>query len=184
MRILAIGAHPDDIEISLFGTLDTARRGGAELVLAIATDGSRGGRKDPVRLREIRRAEAIAAACFLDTEPRFLDFPDGTLVCERPLVETLKALIADARPSLILTHAPNDYHGDHRALSAAVSLAASFAAPVAWCDTIMGVGFLPTHMVDITASFPQKLKAIRCHVSQDPERFIERVTLQNEFRAR
>ena len=77
MRILAIGAHPDDIEISLFGTLDTARRGGAELVLAIATDGSRVGRKDPVRLREIRRGEAIAAACFLDTEPRFLDYGDA-----------------------------------------------------------------------------------------------------------
>src|SRR5690606_35523894 len=82
MKLLAIGAHPDDLEIYLFGTLAAAQARGAELVLAIATDGSRGGTLDPAALRAMRRKEAVAAAGVLGLEPRFLDFPDGTLAAD------------------------------------------------------------------------------------------------------
>ena len=47
MKLLAIGAHPDDIEIYMFGTLAAARAAGADLVYAIATDGAAGGTLDP-----------------------------------------------------------------------------------------------------------------------------------------
>jgi LmbE family N-acetylglucosaminyl deacetylase len=86
-------------------------------------------------------------------------------------------------PDLVVTHAANDYHADHRALSAAVSQAVNFAAPVLWMDTLNGTGFLPTHYVDVTAQFPAKCAAIRCHESQDPERFVLSATRQAAFRA-
>lgn len=182
-RILALGAHPDDIEISMFGTLSAAAAQGAELHYAIATDGARGGAGDPAVLARARRAEAARAAAMLGASPRFLDFPDGELVADAALVGALKALIAEVDPDLVVTHAPNDYHADHRALAEAVRLAASFAAPVLFADTMNGVGFAPTHYVEITAHFEVKAEAIRAHASQEPERFVERMRAQNGFRA-
>jgi LmbE family N-acetylglucosaminyl deacetylase len=183
MKVLFVGAHPDDAEIFAFGSLLAWHAAGAEVALAVATDGVAGGRQPPATLRAVRRAEAEAAAAPLGTVPHFLDFPDGRLVAERPLIEALGALLARLQPDLVLTHAPNDYHTDHRALAAAVSQAVSFAAPLLHADTLGGTGFGPTHWVDVTATFAAKCAAIRAHASQDPERFVAAATRQAAFRA-
>ncbi|SDG58425.1 PIG-L deacetylase family protein [Pelagibacterium luteolum] len=171
LKVMAVGAHPDDIEIYCFGSLAAYAAMGAELALVVATDGALGG-ADPKALRLLRLGEARVAAQLLDTEPVFLDFPDGSLVCDGPLVAALKREISSFVPDLIITHADNDYHGDHRALSQAVHLAASFSAPVLEMDTLRGTGFVPTHYVDISAHSDVKTAAIRAHQSQDPERFV------------
>ena len=183
MNILALGAHPDDLEIYLFGTLSACADRGDRLTLVIATDGARGGAGDAASLSRQRKSEAQAAAALLDTEPRFLDFPDGALVANDALVGALGALIAEVQPDLILTHAPNDYHRDHRALSQAVALASSFSAPVLYADTLGGVGFDPTHYVDISSRFARKTEAILCHASQHPERFVLGAQRLNGFRS-
>lgn len=183
MRILALGAHPDDIEIFMFGALAAWQAMGAELAFAIATDGAKGGRLPPDELRRTRRAEAKAAATHLGVMPRFLDFPDGGLVADAALIEALRTLIAETDPDLVVTHAPNDYHGDHRALSDAVRIAVSFRAPVLWADTLRGAGFVPTHYVDITTHATLKATAIREHVSQEPDRFVDWAQQLAAFRA-
>ena len=183
MKILALGAHPDDIEIYMFGALAAWASSGTALEFAIATDGAKGGGGDPAVLSRTRREEAVAAAALLHVKPRFLDFPDGGLVADTALIGALKALIEETQPDLIVTHAPNDYHGDHRALSEAACIAASFTAPVIHADTLGGVGFAPTHYVDISGHFPAKATAIRAHVSQDPERFVVAAAGLNSFRA-
>jgi LmbE family N-acetylglucosaminyl deacetylase len=182
-RILAIGAHPDDLEIFIGGSLHAWRATGAELVLAIATDGAAGGRQPPATLRAIRRAEAETAAAPLGAALHFLDFPDGALMPDAALIAALRRLLASAKPDLVVTHAPNDYHADHRALSAATLQAVGFAAPLLWADTLRGTGFVPTHWVDVTAHFDAKCRAIRAHASQDPERFVTAATAQAAFRA-
>lgn len=184
MRILAIGAHPDDIEIYMFGALAAWAAAGAVIDFAVTTDGSRGGMADPTELARIRRHEAGEAAARLGVTPRFLDFADGTLVADAALVGRLKEVIGETLPDLVLTHAANDYHGDHRALSDAVRVAASITAPVLHADTFGGVGLQATHYVDITPHFPKKAAAIRDHVSQDPERFVAAAAALNSFRAR
>jgi N-acetylglucosamine malate deacetylase 1 len=183
MNILAIGAHPDDIEIYMFGALAAWKAMGATLGFAIATDGSKGGQRDPAALRRLRREEARAGAALLGVEPRFLDFPDGELVADAALVGALREAISAAAPDLVITHAPNDYHGDHRALSDAVRIAASFRAPVLWADTMAGVGLAPTHYVDTTAHIDLKSRAILAHASQEPERFVARSRQLAAFRA-
>jgi N-acetylglucosamine malate deacetylase 1 len=183
MKLLAIGAHPDDLEIYMFGTLAAARARGDELVLAIATDGAAGGTSSPEDLRKLRRDEASAAARLLGVVPHFLDFPDGALVADAGLIGALKMLVATTLPDLVITHAPNDYHGDHRALSDAVRIAVNFTAPVLWADNMGGVGFVPTHYVDTSAYFATKVEAVRAHVSQDPERFVTGAEKLNAFRA-
>ncbi|MDX8526610.1 PIG-L deacetylase family protein [Mesorhizobium sp. MSK_1335] len=183
MKILALGAHPDDIEIFMFGTMAAYAALGAELTFAIATDGARGGKGDPAALARTRRQEAARAAALLGVEPRFLDFPDGELIADAAFISVLKALIGDVKPDLAITHAPYDYHGDHRALSDGVRIAASFTVPVLHADTLGGTGFAPTHYVEISHHWDVKAKAIRAHHSQGPEHYVHRARLQNEFRA-
>jgi LmbE family N-acetylglucosaminyl deacetylase len=149
----------------------------------VATDGAAGGQAPPDELRRTRRAEAEAAAALLGAAPRLLDFPDGALHPDAALIEALRALVRDERPDLVVTHAPNDYHADHRALAAALSQAVGFAAPLLWMDTLNGTGFAPTHWIDVTPQFALKLAAIRRHVSQDPERFAIAATRLAAFRA-
>ncbi|PBB27051.1 MULTISPECIES: PIG-L deacetylase family protein [unclassified Mesorhizobium] len=183
MKILALGAHPDDIEIFMFGTLAAYAAQGAELTFAVATDGAKGGKSDATFLARVRRAEATTAAALLGAAPRFLDFPDGELVADAALIGALKTLIRETGPELVITHASNDYHADHRALSDGVRIAASFAVPVLHADTMGGTGFSPTHYVDISAYRDIKIQAIRMHRSQRPEQYVDRARIQNEFRA-
>ncbi|SFQ19493.1 N-acetylglucosaminyl deacetylase, LmbE family [Mesorhizobium sp. NFR06] len=183
MKILALGAHPDDIEIFMFGTLAAYAAQGAELTFAIATNGAKGGEGDPATLARTRRVEATAAAELLGVAPRFLDFPDGALIADAAFISALKALIDEVRPDLAITHAPSDYHGDHRALSDGVRIAASFALPVLHADTLGGTGFSPTHYVEISHHWDVKAKAIRAHRSQGPEHYVHKARIQNEFRA-
>ena len=183
MRILALGAHPDDLEIFAWGTLVAWAGMGARLTLAVATDGAAGGDTPGPDLARLRAAEAATAAEPLGLAPRMLGFPDGRLMPDADLSQALTALIVETRPDLILTHAPNDYHADHRALSAAVSLAASFRAPVVHMDTLNGTGFTPTLWVDVTAHWPAKEAAIRAHVSQKPDRFVAMAVRQAAYRA-
>lgn len=182
MRILAIGAHPDDLEIFAFGTLSAWAAMGADLVLAVATDGAKGGALPAGELRALRAAETTAALTPLGL-PRFLGFADGALRADAALEAALRDLVAEVQPDLLLTHAPNDYHADHRALSLAVSQAAGFAAPVLWMDTLNGTGFAPSHWVDVTPFWGAKEAAIRAHVSQEPERFVRSANRQAAFRA-
>ena len=76
MKVLFVGAHPDDAEIFAFGSLLAWKAMGAEVALAVATDGAAGGQQPPPTLRAVRRAEAEAAAAPLGTLPHFLDFPE------------------------------------------------------------------------------------------------------------
>ena len=182
MRILALGAHPDDLEIFAYGALAAWAAMGADLVLAIATDGAKGGATPGPALAR-RRAEETTAALAPLGLPRFLGFADGALRADAALEGALAALIAETAPDLVLTHAPNDYHADHRALSAAALQAANFAVPVLFMDTLNGTGFQPTHWVDVTAHWPAKEAAIRAHDSQSPERFIATANRQAAYRA-
>ncbi|HMO72510.1 MAG TPA: PIG-L family deacetylase, partial [Paracoccaceae bacterium] len=101
MRILAIGAHPDDLEIFAYGTLAVWAAMGARLVLAVATDGARGGTLPPGELARLRASETTAALAPLGQgAPRMLGFADGALRADAALETALAALIADATPDL------------------------------------------------------------------------------------
>lgn len=183
MRIIGFGAHPDDVEIFFFGLLATYRAAGHDIGLVIATDGAAGGEGDEEALRRTRRAEALAGAAVLGVTPVFLDAPDGALSEDRAAPARIAALIEETAPDLVVTHAPNDYHPDHRALSHLVSDAARFRVPVLFADTLLGVDAAPTIYVDISAHFAAKCEAIEEHASQRPQRFVEAVTGWNRFRA-
>jgi LmbE family N-acetylglucosaminyl deacetylase len=181
-RVLAVGAHPDDLEILCSGTLARYVQQGVQVSMAVATDGGAGHMViPPAELAQIRRKEAEQAAQILGAESYWLGFHDEMIFEDIQTRMVFIDLIRRARPDLILTHAPNDYHQDHRIVSRLV-LDASFISglphiptdhpahpgvqPVIYFDTVSGANFLPGEYVDISETFSIKRKMLECHASQ------------------
>lgn len=183
MRVLAVGAHPDDLEILCGGTLARYVLEGHEVVMCNATLGNRGSFvHTSAEIAEIRLAEARRAAEVAGAEHVTLGFTDGEVSAADP--EQRRAvvdLVREARPDVILTHAPNDYMSDHNEVSKLV-FDCSFHAtlplletakphhgtvtPIYYMDTVMGVGFLPTEYVDVSATIETKVAMLEAHESQ------------------
>lgn len=183
MRVLAVGAHPDDLEILCGGTLARYARDGHEVVMCHVTTGDMGSfvhtREEisAIRLDEARRAAEIAGARHLT-----LGFSDGEVNAADPAQKALVVdLVRDARPDVIITHAPNDYMGDHNETSKLVfecSFYATFAnletsrarhehvTPIYYMDTIAGLGFVPTEYVDVTDVIDVKAAMLEAHATQ------------------
>lgn len=182
-HVAVVMAHPDDAEIYLGGTILAWRQMGARVHILIATDGAKGGQLPPADLARRRADEARAGADVLGASLTLAGHGDGGLSSDMELVAHLRSILIDLAPDLVVTHAGNDYHADHRALTTAVRAAASFSMPVIVCDTMMGTGFEPTHYVDTSPFADAKSAAILCHVSQDPDRFVASTALQSRFRS-
>ena len=182
MKILAIGAHPDDIEIFMFGFLCSCQQMGYKISTIIATDGSLGGNKDDNKLIENRKKESQDGLNKLGI-PLFLNLPDGSLGNESIHTTIIKNSIQKVNPDLIVTHYYKDYHSDHINLSKIVKNIAGHYIPVLFCDTMMGINFNPTYYIDISKYMTNKIKAINFHKSQNPERFVKLIRLMNSYRA-
>lgn len=182
MRILAIGAHPDDLEILCAGTLARYAQKGHQVVMCVATDGTAGHMAiKPPELAQIREQEARAAAEVIKAEFIWLGFPDELIFNDRETRLAFVDAIRQTRPDVIITHAPNDYHPDHRVVSSLVfdtsfiaslpnietSLPAHPAVPpLYYMDALAGKGFHPTEYVDISTVFETKRRMLACHESQ------------------
>lgn len=182
MNVLAIGAHPDDIEIFMYGLLSEYKIKGHHVDLIVATDGSKGGDNKDSKLSKIRANETLRALKDLGV-PYFLNFKDGELCNDSKHYLRLKNIIDKLKPNLILTHHKNDYHSDHTTLSDLVKRIACHYIPILYCDTMMGINFQPNYYVDITKHFNKKKKALMYHKTQNPKRFINLVELMNSYRA-
>lgn len=121
-RVLAVGAHPDDIEFGCGATLAKWSAAGAQVELCVLTDGSKGtwdAGSDLAALVATRRREQHAAAAHLGAAATyFLGQVDGELVVDRATTEALCRVIRSARPDVLLGHDPwKQYrlHPDHHA---------------------------------------------------------------------
>ncbi len=182
MKILALGAHPDDIEIFMYGLVSIYKKEGNQIFTMIATDGAKGGSYADDQLTKQRAKETIAGLKNLST-PIFLNIPDSELGADPLHQKIIKENILKIRPDLIITHSKNDYHTDHCSLSLLIKNAVSHYIPILYCDTMMGVNFQPNYYFDITDHFEMKKEAVLKHVSQDPQRFVDLFKLMNSYRA-
>jgi len=183
MNILAIGAHPDDLEISCGGTLIRYVREGHKIFMCVVSGGDMGHAViQPDELRIIRRKEAENAAKVIGAELFSLESSDGDIESSnKELRKQLIEIIRQANPDVIITHNPDDYMRDH-IQAGALAYDASFIStfphfitqtlntsgfpPVFYMDTLAGIGFIPTEYVDISDVMEQKLEALACHESQ------------------
>lgn len=173
--LLAIAAHPDDIELTCAGTLAMWKRRGGRFGVVDLTSGEMGTRGDPeTRHREAARAAEILGAEFRET----LDFGDGGLRRTRENELALIDLIRRERPRLILTSYPEDRHPDHRRAGELVGDAAFYAGlrklesahpahrPQQTIYFSTAYVHAPTFVVDITPVIETRRAAIRAFASQ------------------
>lgn len=181
-RLLAIVAHPDDAELLCAGTLARAKADGAAIGICVMCQGDKGQPAKPIRnLAAVRRREMTAAARLLGVELLTVGIPDGTLTDNHATRRKLTEHLRRFRPTLILAHAPQDYHPDHQAASALAEAASWFCAsrgyrtkskplaavPALWhMDTLDMLNFQPGFYMDITPYLTLKEKMLTCHQSQ------------------
>ena len=183
MNILALGAHPDDIEVQCAGTLLKYRKAGHKIFIALTTSGNIGSNhyESQEELAQIREAEQLEAAKILGAEVRFMRFNDQGL---QDTPETRRAVLSAIRwanPDVIFTNPSWDASTDHAVTGKLVSevilslpgkLVPADEPPISktpsvfFWDTAGGIDFTPEVYVDITDEMEGKMKALACHQSQ------------------
>ncbi len=192
-RVLAVTAHPDDVDFGASGTIAQWVAAGTEVTYCIITDGDAGGFDPAVPRSEIpaiRRAEQVAAAAAVGvTDVRFLGYRDGELTVSHGLRRDISRVIRQVRPQRMIIQSPERNweripasHPDHMAAGDAAIQAVypdarnPFAHPSllddegleAWSVSEVWVAghHTMTHWVDITDTFEKKIAALRAHESQ------------------
>lgn len=130
VKVLAVGAHPDDIEFMCAGTLFLLREAGFAVRLATVSAGDCGSAElPPDEIMAIRAREAEEAAALLDAPYTCLDERDCRIFLGPELLAKVVEEVRRADPDIVFTHFPQDYMVDHEETSRAVRSAA-FSAPM------------------------------------------------------
>ena len=168
-RVLAVGAHPDDVEIGVGATLAAHAAAGDEIVILTLSGGAVGGATPTVR-----HAEAAAAAAVVGARLVHLDFPDTHLDPASGVITAVEEVIADVRPDRVYTHGVHDRHQDHRAVHDAVEIAAR-QVPSVWCfqSPSSTVAFAPTRFVDVDGFIETKLRMLAAYSSQSHREYMQ-----------
>jgi N-acetylglucosamine malate deacetylase 1 len=190
-KILAIHAHPDDVEILAGGTLALLAAAGHHVTIVTMTPGDCGSADLPAdEIAAVRRAEAGSAAALIGAEYRCAEFRDLAVFSDDASRRRIVEILRRKKPDLVLTSSPVDYMADHEATSALVR-DACFAAPARnyntrdlqaaaplkaiphlyFMDAVGGVDregcpILPDFYVDVKAVFGKKVEMLARHKSQ------------------
>lgn len=175
-KILAIGAHPDDIEYGCFGLL-AEQAAQAQIYCYVCSLGSAG---DP-STNEHRISESQKALLMLN--PKKLFFQKNKGITENNyeyLADDLHRLIQKIKPDLILTHSPHDTHQEHRLVYEITMTASrrSKASILLYGILSNTLNFQPRFFKDISKNFALKKKALKCHVSQSKKYYMSDKFLQ------
>lgn len=184
LRILALGAHPDDCDIKAAGTAVKYARAGHEVTFVSLTNGVTGHHEiGGIELVQRRKAEAEAAATIAGIKYLVLDIPSGELMPDLPTRRRMIQMLREIKPDLVMSHRPNDYHPDHRAAAELVQDACYLATvpnnvPLTPALLEMPIvvyfqdgfqkpyPFKPDVAISIDDVIEQKLDMLHCHTSQ------------------
>jgi LmbE family N-acetylglucosaminyl deacetylase len=187
-RILAIHAHPDDVEILAAGTLMHLIDRGHSVTIVTMTPGDCGSNElAPEEISAVRRKEAAAAAALIGADYFCAEFRDLSIFNDDPSRRRVTEILRRTQPDIVLTASPSDYLCDHEATSSLVR-DACFAAPApnyhsGTAPTIKAIPHLyfldpdegrdregnvitPHFVVDVGSKIERKTQMLACHESQ------------------
>lgn len=174
LDVLAIGAHPDDVELGCGGTLALLAKAGRSVGILHLTRGEAGTRGTPEERREeAGRAGAALGASVVER----LDCGDGGLRADRGEEDALIEVLRRYRPELVLGPSPRDRHPDHGRAHELVAAAAFYAGlarrgegephrPAAVFHYMQHDPFDPAFVVDVSSTWEAKLAALAAYGSQ------------------
>ena len=172
MNILAIGAHPDDIEFGCAGTLIKYVNGGHRLFLLVLTEGELGAPKP------VRREEQVDAKAILGADQIFwAGYEDTKITVDKVLITKIEEVIAEVQPDLIFCHFLDDTHQDHRHLAQATISATRYIRNVLFYEVPTTQNFNPQVFVDISSTLERKIEALKAHKTQVMKTNIEDLSI-------
>jgi LmbE family N-acetylglucosaminyl deacetylase len=180
VKILAIGAHPDDIELGCGGMLVRAARMGHQVYMCTVTKGAASG--DPTE----RTQELFRSAKFVGAKDVMIgDFQDTRLSVDSQLINFLESYIDKVDPDVVMTHFHGDIHHDHRAVSIATQEAARFSSNILAYEIPLTRNFDPKVYYDISDVIDDKIELIRIYWSQRSKLYTKANAIKAlaEFRA-
>ena len=184
MNVLAIGCHPDDLEIACSGTLRKYVEQGANVYMCHVANGDQGHVViEPEPLAAIRAEEARKAAMFIGAKEIFsIGVSDMQVNShDQNQIDAVADVVRFTKPDVIITHNSEDYMQDHVETSHLATNGAFMSGlphrsinhpafgsfiPTFFMDTLAGVDFNPSHYVDISDQIERKLQALSMHESQ------------------
>lgn len=160
--VLAIGSHPDDVELGCGGTLLAHQAAGHRTAVLVMTEGEQS--REYVAALRVKEQEASATS--LGAGLYWGGFIDCEIPSDRRSIERIEEVIGETQPDIIYVHAPEDTHQDHRTIAAAAISAARRCSRILFYPTPSTMRFEPTVFVDIERHLGGKLSALACHESQ------------------
>jgi LmbE family N-acetylglucosaminyl deacetylase len=168
MNIVAIGAHPDDIEFGCGGTLLRHIKMGDNVTFVVLSRGEKGG--DPA----IRAREALDSAKRIGADIRVFDFPDASIPSGHELILKIENVIKEIKPRRVYTHSVKDTHQDHRN-AAYATLAAARLVPeiLAYESPSLYLNFAPNYYVDISEYIQKKVDILNSFTTQNGKDYMK-----------
>ncbi len=193
MKILAVGAHLDDIEIACGGTLAKAVEYGHDVKVLIMSRSGYTNKEGMVqRSDEVAVREGTAALYTLGiSDVEILDFETKDIPFRSDVVNAIDVCMSAYDPDIIFTHHPFDTHQAHEGVSKASIAAARRKNTVFFYEPITPSGrsyvaFKPTLYVDIESTLEKKIASLKCHTTEynkfGAEDWIEGVRCRCGFR--
>jgi LmbE family N-acetylglucosaminyl deacetylase len=172
MNVLAIGAHPDDIEYGCGGMLTKYAERGHDVYLFVASDGALGGDGS------VRRQEQADSALIMGCREVFWgDYIDTEIPLNRELIVRLEAVMRRVQPRMIFVHFPDDTHQDHRNLAQGTLSATRYVPNFLFYEGPTTQNFTPNCFTDIEKVLDRKLACLEAHRSQVTKTNIEDLTI-------
>ncbi len=168
MNIIAIGAHPDDIEFGCAGTIMRHIKRGDSATFVILSRGEKGG--DP----ETRSKESRDSAKKIGAKLHIFDYPDTAVPQSHELIEKLEAIIKDLNPRRVYTHSVKDTHQDHRNAAYTTLVAARLVPEIfAYESPSLYLNFSPNYYVDISSYIDQKTELLKNFTTQNGKDYMK-----------
>jgi LmbE family N-acetylglucosaminyl deacetylase len=162
MNVIAIGAHPDDIEYGCYGTMLKHKREGDRIVFIVLSQGEKSGS------REVRKKEAIESAKRVGAKLYLFNYPDTNIPQTHEVIERLEKIIKEFSPQRIYTHSTKDTHQDHRSIAYATLAAARFV-PEIFCyeSPSLYLNFQPNNFIE------NKIEALNTFLTQNSKDYMK-----------
>ena len=172
MNVLAIGAHPDDIEYGCGGMLTKYAQKGHDVFLWVASDGALGGDG------AVRKQEQAESARIMGVREVFWgDYPDTEIPLTRELIVRIESVIRRIEPRMIFVHYPDDTHQDHRNLAQGTQSATRYVPNFLFYEGPTTQNFAPNCYTDIESVLDDKLACLKAHRSQVAKTNIEDLSI-------
>lgn len=180
MNILAIGAHPDDIELGCGGVVLKAVREGHNVYMYTLTRGAASG--DP----QERTRELVTSAHYIGIKKLWIDnFDDTKLTISSELINSIEDYITESHADIVFTHSLFDIHHDHKAIAASVLEAGRFVPNILAYEIPLTKDFKPQVFYDISDVVEEKVKLIKLFKSQRDKIYLKANAIRGlaEYRA-